>query len=211
MPSPAPPAPKRRRLKSAERKKELIEAAIRLFSEGGFQGTTTRRLASAAGISEALLYRHFATKEQLYDAIIDDQMRDTPRSLPPALRAAAARNDDQAVMKMMGELILRTYRRQPAYIRLQVYSALEGHGLSLRFFERQVRGHYEFLIAYFRKRIAAGAFRKAHPAAAARAWMGMVNHHGLVRTLFRDSILSLSDARALDVFAALFLGGIRKP
>ena len=44
---------------------------MRLFSERGFRGTTTKEIAQAAGVSEAIIFRHFATKEDLYTAIID--------------------------------------------------------------------------------------------------------------------------------------------
>ena len=57
------------RITGEQRKEQIIDAAIELFSETGFAGTTTRRLAEAAGISEAALYLHFETKEALYEAI----------------------------------------------------------------------------------------------------------------------------------------------
>src|SRR5215213_9622765 len=54
-----------------ERRHQIAEVAIRLFSERGFRGTTTKEIAQAAGVSEAIIFRHFATKEELYTAIID--------------------------------------------------------------------------------------------------------------------------------------------
>lgn len=42
-----------------------------MFAEKGFDGTTTRELAKAAGVSEALLYKHFPSKESLYTAMLD--------------------------------------------------------------------------------------------------------------------------------------------
>lgn len=57
------------KLSAEERRKTIIAAARRVFAEKGFHGTTTRDLASAAGVSEALLYRHFPTKEALFAAM----------------------------------------------------------------------------------------------------------------------------------------------
>src|SRR5438309_11894143 len=54
------------RLPAAERRRDLIETAIRLFTEGSYHGTTTAEIARAAGISEPILYRHFASKRELY-------------------------------------------------------------------------------------------------------------------------------------------------
>jgi AcrR family transcriptional regulator len=58
------------RLDGDERRKGIVAAAVPLFARKGFAGTTTRELAEAAGISEALLFRHFPTKRQLYGEIL---------------------------------------------------------------------------------------------------------------------------------------------
>ena len=57
------------KLSAEERRKAIIAAARRVFADKGFHGTTTRDLANAAGVSEALLYRHFPTKEALFGAM----------------------------------------------------------------------------------------------------------------------------------------------
>jgi AcrR family transcriptional regulator len=58
------------RLDSDERRKAIVAAAVPLFARKGFAGTTTKELAEAAGISEALLFRHFPSKKHLYDEIL---------------------------------------------------------------------------------------------------------------------------------------------
>jgi AcrR family transcriptional regulator len=57
------------KLTSQERKAAIVKAVRRLFAEKGFDGTTTRELAEAAGVSEALLFKHFPNKEALYVAM----------------------------------------------------------------------------------------------------------------------------------------------
>jgi len=54
------------RLPSAERRDAIIEASLHLFAQHGLHGVTTRQIAEAAGVSEALLYRHFRSKEELF-------------------------------------------------------------------------------------------------------------------------------------------------
>src|SRR5436190_5279409 len=58
------------RLDSDERRKAIVAAAVPLFARKGFAGTTTRELAEAAGISEALLFKHFPSKQLLYREIL---------------------------------------------------------------------------------------------------------------------------------------------
>jgi AcrR family transcriptional regulator len=58
------------RLSAEERRAAIIKAVRRLFADKGFHGTTTRELAEAAGVSEALLFKHFPNKEALYSAML---------------------------------------------------------------------------------------------------------------------------------------------
>jgi TetR/AcrR family transcriptional regulator, transcriptional repressor of aconitase len=58
------------RLNSDGRRSAIVQAAVPLFARKGFAGTTTRELAEAAGISEALLFRHFPSKQSLYREIL---------------------------------------------------------------------------------------------------------------------------------------------
>jgi AcrR family transcriptional regulator len=59
------------RLTSEERRRAIIEAVGTVFAHNGFHATTTKQLANAADISEALLFKHFPNKEALYDAVIE--------------------------------------------------------------------------------------------------------------------------------------------
>jgi AcrR family transcriptional regulator len=56
-------------MKATERRAAIIAAVRRVFAERGFHGTTTRALAAAAGVSEALLFKHFPDKEALFSAM----------------------------------------------------------------------------------------------------------------------------------------------
>src|SRR3982751_5726335 len=60
-------------MKGDARREQILATAINLFSRNGFRGTTTKEIARAAGVSEAMVFRHFATKEALYGAILDDK------------------------------------------------------------------------------------------------------------------------------------------
>jgi AcrR family transcriptional regulator len=57
------------KLSSEERRAAILKAVGRVFAEKGFHGTTTRELAKAAGVSEALLFKHFPNKEALFSAM----------------------------------------------------------------------------------------------------------------------------------------------
>ena len=59
------------RLPAEERRRKLVDAALRVFSEGSYSGATTAQIARQAGVSEPILYRHFASKRELYFACLD--------------------------------------------------------------------------------------------------------------------------------------------
>jgi TetR/AcrR family transcriptional regulator len=60
------------RLPAAERRRALVDTALRVFAEGSYRGTTTAEIAREAGVSEPILYRHFASKRDLYLACIEE-------------------------------------------------------------------------------------------------------------------------------------------
>src|ERR1700733_6885379 len=58
------------RMGCEERKQQILAAVQRVFACKGFTGATSRELAKEAGISEALMFRHYPSKEALYQAVI---------------------------------------------------------------------------------------------------------------------------------------------
>src|SRR3990170_7941304 len=67
----------KKRLTAEKRSAQIVKVAMRLFSQKGFKGTTTREIAKQAGVSEAIIFKHFAKKEELFSAIINGQCNDS--------------------------------------------------------------------------------------------------------------------------------------
>jgi TetR/AcrR family transcriptional regulator, transcriptional repressor of aconitase len=79
----------RTRLDSEERRRAIVEAAMPLFARKGFAGATTKEIARAAGVSEALVFQHFPSKAALYQEILRQGCLGDPAleglaSLPPS-------------------------------------------------------------------------------------------------------------------------------
>jgi AcrR family transcriptional regulator len=225
----APPqtAPPAARMCADERRLQIAEVAMRLFSERGFRGTTTKEIAQAAGVSEAIIFRHFATKEELYTAIIDYKgcggatagpVAGRPEQPPfiDELRGLVAEAmeaaDDLAVFQTVALHMLDHHEEDTEFLRLLMYIALENHSLGQVFWDKNVRVLYEFLGGYVRRRQHEGAFRDVDPSAAVRVFLGSVIHHSLVNLLWDKDparrIFQVSNEEAARQFAEILLRGI---
>jgi len=199
-----------RKLPAADRRRQIIEVAMALFSAKGFEGTTTREISRAAGVSEAIIFRHFATKEDLYAAIIDFIIQGHCEQFFSELKQAMDARDDAAVFETLAFRILETHKEEPALLRLLLFSSLEGHKLSQLFMVSQVRPVYQLLSGYIRQRTREGAFRKADAVVLVRGFLGMVSHHSLITLIYGDSFLRKSNRKMAQEFSKIFLEGVHK-
>ena len=196
-----------------ERRQQLLQVAMRLFSEKGFSGTTTKEIAQAAGISEATVFKHFANKDELYSAILDRKSINHDLTNPfEKIAANIAAKDDFGVFYKMALNALEKHRKDEDFLRLMLHSALEGHDLARIFFENFITGVYEYLGAYIHQRQIDGAFREVEPRVIVRAFIGMFVHHSLNNILWdRDEkLLKISNEDAAREFATIILQGIKK-
>ncbi len=199
-----------RRLAGDERREQILREATRCFATRGYRGTTTRELAARAGVAEAVIYRHFPSKEALYQAVIEHQMG--PVELPERLAPLARSRDDRRLFRELAGEILVRLDGDPALLRILLYTALEGHALSEPFFRTRVRRVREFVTEYIRDRIAEGAFRPVDPVLAARAFLGMVFDHAHVRCIYgQTEAYPQGLDEVADAFVDIFLGGLRRP
>ena len=196
-----------------ERRKQIVRVAVTLFSQRGFSGTTTREIAHAAGVSEAMVFRHFATKQELYNAILDYKACSSDAFDPRAVVAdAVEQKDDREVFQRLAFRILEYHERDTEFHRLLLHAALEGHELAAMFWERNVRPAYEFLGSYVKSRQQEGAMTEIDPAIVVRVFIGMVIHHSLNNTLWdrKRSLLNISNEEAAREFTNLLLEGVVK-
>jgi AcrR family transcriptional regulator len=192
---------------AGSRRDQILDAAMQCFASSGFRGTTTREIASRVGITEAALYRHFASKESLYTAIIERKMGGPEAE--SGLEDAAARGDDAAVFGGLARRLIERVDADPAFIRILLFTALEGHMLAEPFFASRVLKLREFLTGYIARRIDEGAFRRADPRLAARAFLGTVVDYVNVRVVFpQPEMHGYSTDEVVETFVSLFLRGI---
>jgi AcrR family transcriptional regulator len=196
------------RLSSSDRKKQILEVATTLFARHGFDGVTTRQIADEAGITEAMVFRHFPTKDDLYWEVLSvksasDELK---QRLEERLRSDV---EPLEIFTAIARYVLNRNIQDPAKSRLLLFSALENHRLSQRFFKTYMSEWYEMLASYIRRQMDDGKFRKVDPVLAARGFVGMVFHHYLVQELFGGGkYQSYDPEEVVRTMAELWLTGI---
>jgi AcrR family transcriptional regulator len=198
-----------------ERRGQILASAVNLFSRNGFRGTTTKEIAQAAGVSEAMVFRHFDSKEALYAAILEDKGCREGVGRPSwenneLLQRAIEERDDHAVFYQIGLGALNKHQSSVPFMRLLFFSALEEHDLAEQFFHDFIEKVYGFIGDYVRRRQDEGAFKNIEPRVAVRAFLGMLIHHSLNNILWDKDrrLLDMSAAVAAENFANIFLHGI---
>jgi len=201
------------RMSAEERRLQILRVAVSLFSQRGFVGTTTKEIAQAAGVSEAMVFRHFATKQELYSAILDHKACSGDTMNPEAMVAEALQEkDDRKVFERLAVGALDHHECDPEFQRLLLHAALEGHELAQMFFEKFVRRVYELLGNYIAERQRDGAMVAMDPAIIVRAFIGMVIHHSLNNNLWdpKRRLLKISNQEAAKQFSDILLNGISR-
>ncbi|MBV9215857.1 MAG: TetR/AcrR family transcriptional regulator [Acidobacteria bacterium] len=198
------------------RREQILRTAVELFSQKGFKGTTTKEIAKAAGVSEAMVFRHFENKEVLYGAILhnkgcEEGVHRFPWEDNERLKKAVEQKDDVAVFYNIAFDALTKHEAEVGFMRLLFYSALEEHELAERFFHEFIERVYDFIGGYIKTRQKDGAFRKVKPRLAVRAFLGMLIHHSLNNILWDKNrvILNVTKQEASREFAEIFVRGLR--
>ncbi len=203
------PARKPVRMSGEQRRAQIVKVATFLFSKKGFKGTTTREIARGAGISEAVIFKHFARKEDLYKAIIDSRCSDNEGG--PRLIGMLKGKSGREVFKTVAVYLLDEHQKDPSFMRLLSYSALEQQSLSELFLKTRAMELLGFLEDKVHELIREGSMREVDPALAARAFIGMVDHYSIGQELygfkryFRRPIEEVA-----ETFVDIFLEGTRR-
>jgi len=206
------------RMSGEERRSQILRVAIKIFSQSGFKGTTTKEIARVAGVSEAIIFRHFATKKELYSAIINFKACENGERLLPweensVERGAIEAKDDFRVFYNLALGALRHHESDVDFMRLLFQSALDEHELSEMFFDQFLTPLYEFLSSYIRRRQKDGAMRAdIEPKVIVRAFLGMLIHHSLNNILWDKSrrLLNITNEEAAKAFSEILLNGVKK-
>jgi len=192
------------------KRQEILLAAIELFAAKGFRGTTTRDLAAKAGVNEAIIFRHFINKTELYRAILEEKVHQNRDAHYKEVEAIAASTDIRTFLEFLGNQFMQRHEQDSTFMRLLLFSALEGHELADMFLETvAIR---DPLAAYLERQMNEGKFRRMNPYLAARAFLGMFVCHIQMQEIFGQKNKQQFDrTEAVQTFTSIFLDGMGTP
>jgi TetR/AcrR family transcriptional regulator len=199
------------RMSATDRQRQLLETALNVFSRKGFKGSTTKEIAAAAGVTEAIIFQHFPSKEALYSAVLElhlDKGEEQKRS--EELIDCMERNDDEGLMKAFILQILRSYRRNAALHRVILFAALEGHEQGLQRLHQQFSPTFERLKDYISRRQQEGALLDIDPYAILIGFGGIAHQYGLITQIMHAPAPDISDEAIALHFTRMLMHGVQK-
>jgi TetR/AcrR family transcriptional regulator len=197
------------RMQGTDRRQQLLETALDVFSRKGFDGATTKEIAVEAGVTEAIIFRHFPTKQALYTAVVHAK-RD-PAEIEAwmgSVKSFTDRNDDAGLFREIARAMLCCYREDPRHERMMLYAALEGQQQMLVEHRRFTLPIKKMLTGYVARRQKEGALKAGPPEAVIAAIAGMASNFAMMTGLFGFES-GVNDEAMLDAFVNILMDGVR--
>jgi multidrug efflux pump subunit AcrA (membrane-fusion protein)/AcrR family transcriptional regulator len=192
-----------------DRRHQLIEVAIDLFSRKGFSGTTTKEIAAAAGVTEAMIFRHFATKQDFYKAILDYKCAaPSAKDWLAEAQVFMDSDDDAGLFRFIVSKIVAFDRDETKFARLLVHAALEGHELAIMHHNQLAMPIGEKFKAYIARRQQAGAIRGDDPGTVILALAGIAQYYATQKYVYHNGNLPYDDEKVIEGMLNILLEGL---
>ncbi len=196
------------RKKELDTKEKILQSALELMSEKGYISATTREIAEKAGFREITLFRHFGSKERLFEEILRRY------SFLPKLRELIPLLDSYSYRDALLEVGLRyfeTLKLRKHIIRIML-SEISLHPDKLRrVYDAFITEMIRTLAGYLRRLQKKGRLRNFNPESGARGFLGMVFSYFLVEEVVKDRNVSKRETkRVIDSFVDLFVNGTER-
>jgi len=199
------------RMSAGDRHRQLLDAALSVFSRKGFKGTTTKEIAAEAGVAEAVIFQHFPSKEALYNAVLELNLGawETEQDAE-AIHGYMDRSDDEGLIRNFILRILNSYRANAAFHRVAMFAALEGHEQGINRLRAQFAPVYKQFKEYVEKRQREGAIVGGDPFTILTGITGIAHQYGMITNIVDTAISDIPDVVAVEQFTRILLDGVRK-
>jgi len=192
-------------MKKPGTKVRILEAALRAFSEKGYLGATTREIAGKAGVAELTLFRHFTSKEKLFEEVIRNY------SFLPALKGLLpeiAEMTYKGALTMIAVRFLKTLDARKEMIQIMHSEMHRYPGKVHKVYHAFIDGLIETLASYFTSMQKKRTLKTFDAEAGARAFLGMFfSFFNVQELMMRKRYRSVDTDRTVKEFVKIFIEG----
>ena len=139
-----------KRMKAAERRASIMAVAKVLFADKGYHGVSVDELARRVGVSPAVLYQHFGSKEELYEAVVDGLSASRETYIEAALDGP---DDFPSVLRRITRVSVEHIAADPDLFRMELQASLESAETARCFFHSRWQAIADY-IEYSRRELA---------------------------------------------------------
>jgi len=195
-------------MKANNTRARILEAALKSFSKKGYLGATTREIAREAGIAEVTLFRHFPSKEKLFEEVI------SAHSFLPTLKGllpAASTMSFEEALTLIAVRFLETLNLRKDMIRI-MHSEMQRYPEKIhRIYHAFVDEVRDTLASYFSDLQREGVLRQFDAALGARAFFGMfLSYFNAEGFLMRKKYRSTDVDETIRQYVGIFVKGTMK-
>ncbi len=186
-------------------RQRILEAAAESFRTLGYARTTTKLIATNAGVAEVTLFRHFGDKQKLFQAVAPQ----IGGGVNFELLETQLTDDLEADLRFISENALRFFIDQQDAIRMLMFESIHFPEMKEALVQNP-RGMSKLLESYFQKQVDAGKMQAIDPQVTAQAFISMLFGYAIgvhpVKDLLSDVI---PIERMTDEFLRIFLGTLQ--
>lgn len=189
-------------------RKKILETALKLFSQKGYLGATTKEIAKEAGIAEVTLFRYFPSKEALFGEVINCY------SFLPTLKEILEKIEKEPyekALKFIAQEFIKVLESKKDLIKI-MHSELQRYPEEIKVIhENIIENTINLLSEYFKNLQQRGILRKFDSILAARAFLGMFFSYFYAKEIKECLNLKKEDTREIvDAYVDIFLRGTLK-
>ena len=198
-----------KRLQAAERRASILAVAKVLFADKGYHGVSVDEIAARLAVSPAVLYRHFPSKQDLYEAVLSEIACKRENYVDVVVRGP---DDFGGMLARMTLMYVESVARDPDYLRMELHAALAGSQAARQFFENRWRPFADYI------EFGLGELRKEGHVAGVDARVAALMFQGMVREALYAKIVYQADryrdhslADLVKHLVAMFLRAVGLP
>jgi AcrR family transcriptional regulator len=130
------------RLSGPERRASILSASQRLFADKGFHGVSVDDIADAVEVSPAILYRHFDSKQALYDTVLQGLSHQRESYVATVVNNNSSFED---VLSGMTQVYINSVAENPDLLRIEMQSMLDGNPVTSKFFDNRWKSFSDYI------------------------------------------------------------------